>query len=121
MENALAERPGLRALRVAEGPRVERRVDGLDQQRPAGVERGEQRQRGRDRRRPGVGQFGPGDLIVGADHRVVFGQREPVAAVGVEVAVGDVVDELADAPGARADRAIELLLGVAGDQGGEVE
>ena len=62
-----------------------------------------------------VGEFGPLGFLVGLDRRLVFGEREPQADEGVHVAVGDVVDDLADGPAAFAIGRVELRVVEAAD------
>ena len=57
-----------------------------------------------------VMQVGPGCFVVGHDSGIVFRQCEANADEGVHVAIGDVVDELADGPAAFAVGGVELAL-----------
>src|ERR1039457_4188249 len=70
-----------------------------------------------------IGQLGPGLLIVGPNGGLALRQRQAPAYVAVHVAVGDVMDGLADGPPFRAVRCIELRVvqpahGVAVEHGG---
>src|SRR5215831_15987250 len=47
-----------------------------------------------------VGEFSPGALGVGLDRRIVFGQREFESHVSIQMAVGDMMRDLADGPSA---------------------
>src|ERR1700680_130219 len=76
---------------------------------PAAVERFEQGERSLDRRRFGIGKLGPTRFIIGLDGRLVFRQREFEADVGVQVAVRQGMNQLADGPAAWAVGRIELL------------
>ena len=58
----------------------------------------------------------PRRLVVRLDRRVVFGQRQLEADVGVHVAVGHVVHDLTHGPSAGPIRRIELRVGQAGDR-----
>ena len=62
---------------------------------------------GFDRKR-GIGQQGPGVLVVGLDGGLVFGEGEAEADEGVHVGIGDVVDELADGPAAVAVGGVQV-------------
>ena len=55
-----------------------------------------------------VRQAGPGGLVVGLDGGRVLSEGQLDANVGVGVAVGDVVDDLADGPAAFAVGGVEL-------------
>ncbi len=68
----------------------------------------------------GVVQFGPELLIVGLDGGPILGERQADADVCVHVAVGDVVDELADGPATVAVRRIELGVAEAVDSGTQI-
>ena len=68
-----------------------------------------------NRRRGGVGELGPSGFVVGLDGGCVFSQGELGAYVGVEMAIGDVVDDLADSPSAIAIRCVKLVGRKAGD------
>ena len=59
------------------------------------------------------------DSSYGLDRRLVFGEREFEANDGVHVAVGDVMNELADGPAAGAIRRVELRGRETGDGGGQ--
>ena len=69
----------------------------------------EQVQRHRDGRDGHVRQLGPGRFVVGADGGVVLGQGEAVAAVAVQVRVGEVVDDLPATPAAGAVGQLQTL------------
>src|ERR1019366_2003276 len=75
---------------------------------PAGVQAIDELQRYLHRGGARIGQFGPGRLIVGPNGGLALGQRQTPAYVAVHVAVGDVMDGLADGPPFRAVRRIEL-------------
>ncbi len=68
----------------------------------------------------GVGELGPELLVVGLDGGPILGEGEADADVGIHVAVGDVVDELADGPAAVAIGGVELRVVQAGDGGAEI-
>jgi hypothetical protein len=50
----------------------------------------------------------PAIFVIGLDRGLVFGEGETMADVGVHMAVGDVVDDLADGPAAFAIGSVEL-------------
>ena len=86
---------------------------------PALMQCREQHKRGLDG--PGaVRQFGPGGFIVGLDGWPVLGERQFKADVGVDVAVGDVMDELAHGPSAVAVRRVKLGVAQAFDCGAKL-
>ncbi len=89
-------------------------VKGLEEHDPAGVEGFDEFEGPLDGR-GGVVQGGPGLLVVGLDGGPVLGEGEANADDGVHVAVGDVVDELADGPAAFAVWRVELLVAEALD------
>ena len=74
-----------------------------------------------ERRGDAVGEFGPELFFVGLDRGIVLGEGEAEAAVGIDVAVGDVVDELANGPAAVAIGRGELLVGEAAERLAEFE
>ena len=74
-----------------------------------------------ERRGGAIGEFGPELFFVGLDRGVVLGEGEAEAAVGIDVAVGDVVDELANGPAAVAIGRGELLVGEAAERLAEFE
>src|SRR6185369_4216808 len=80
-----------RTLEVLRGHRPQHGV-------PAVVERLEEKQRHFDRRSPRVGELGPAVLFIRLDRRLVLGQRQLEADVGVHMAVRHVVDDLPDGP-----------------------
>jgi hypothetical protein len=87
---------------------------------PAVVEGVEETEREVRRSGAGVGQLGPEFLVVGLDGGPILGEREADADAGIHVAVGDVMDELADSPAAVAVRGVELGGTEAFDGGAEV-
>src|ERR1700688_2453203 len=93
-----------RALPVGRGHPSQRQV-------PASMQGFEQRQRRLDRRGPRLRQLHPQRLVVGTDGRLVLGQRQLAAEIGVQVAVRHMVDELADGPTARPVGSVELERG----------
>ena len=64
-----------------------------------------------------VGEFGPAGFEVGLDGWYVLGEREFEASESVHVAVGNVMDQLADGPAAGPVGRVELLVVEAGDGG----
>ena len=64
-----------------------------------------------------VGEFGPAGFEVRLDRGDILGEREFETGEGVHVAVGDVMDQLADGPAAGAVGRVELLVVEAGDCG----
>ncbi len=66
-----------------------------------------------------VGQRGDGGFVVRLDRRRVFGERPPRADEPVQVAVGQVVDDLPQRPSAVAVGRVELGVGQAVDRGAE--
>ena len=80
---------------------LEIRVRHRPQQRgPAPVQRIQQIERILNRRRRRVRQLSPAILGVGLDHRLGFGEREPEPHIGVQVAVRQVMYNLAKGPAA---------------------
>jgi hypothetical protein len=69
--------------------------------------------------RGGVRELGPRRLVVRLDRRILFRERELEARVGVQVAVGDVVDELVYGPPARAIRSLPAVGSESGDGGAQ--
>ena len=97
------------AFRVNEGAPPLLGLKRLQQYDPARMQRFDELERpldGGDR----VMQIGPGGFVVGHDGGIVFRQCEANADEGVHVAVGNVVDELADGPAAFAVGRIQLDL-----------
>ena len=74
------------------------------------MQRVEQIEGNLDRHMLRVGKLGPGGFVVRLDGRLILGQRQLEARVCVQVAVGDVMHELAspsslrDGTGSRAGR-----------------
>lgn len=66
-----------------------------------------------------IGEVGPGGFVIGVDGGPVFSEREFEADQADAVAVGDVMDELADGPAAFALGGVELGLIEAIDSGAE--
>ncbi len=84
-------------------------LERLQEHHPARMQRLDELERpldGGDR----VMEVSPGTLVVGRDGGIVFGECEAHANEGVHVAVGDVVNELADGPAAFAVGRVELGL-----------
>src|SRR5215469_9169919 len=63
-----------------------------------------------------VFEFGPGVFVVSLDGGHVFGERQLAADIGVQMAVGDMVDDLLYRPSAFAVRGIKLLFVQTGDR-----
>ena len=82
--------------------------EGREQEDPAGVESFEKLKRKTGRCVFGVGEFGPGFFAVGFDERRIFGEGEAETRVAVQVAIGDVVEELTHGPAVRAIGCVEL-------------
>ena len=91
----------------------------FEEKDPAHVESGEEEERDINFRSGGVGEFGPEFFSVRLDDGGVFREGETEAEVGVHVAIGQVVDGLADGPAAGAVRRFELGGGEIGDGGAE--
>jgi hypothetical protein len=87
---------------------------------PACVKVLEQRERDLDRNFAAVVEFGPGGFVVRLDAGFVFCERELEAHVGVDVRVGNVVNDLANGPSAGAIRRVELLGSESGNSGAHV-
>jgi hypothetical protein len=87
---------------------------------PTGVEVLEQRERDFGWDFSAVGEFGPGGFVVRLDAGFVFCERELEAHVGVDVRVGNVVNDLANGPSAGAIRRVELLGSESGNSGAHV-
>ena len=83
------------------------------------MEGGEEEQGDVDFGGGGVGEFGPEFFGVGFDDGGVFGEGEAAADVGIHVAIGDVVDGLANRPAAGTVGGIELGGSEAVDRGAE--
>ena len=66
-----------------------------------------------------VGQSRPGGFVVGLDGGPVLGERELEADVGVGVAVGEVMHDLAHGPAAVAIGRVELGVVEAADRGAQ--
>lgn len=93
--------------------------EGAQQEHPAVVQGVEETERELGGRGEGVGEFGPELFVVGLDGGPVLGEGEADADDRVHVAVGDVVDELADGPATVAVRCVELSGAEAVDGGTE--
>ena len=63
-----------------------------------------------DRHLVSVGQFDPSVLFVGLDSRLLLCKRQPEAAMGIHVAVGDMMNQLADRPATGAVRSVQLFI-----------
>jgi hypothetical protein len=94
--------------------------EGTQQDYPTVVQCVEETKREVGRSGAGIGQLGPEFLVVRLDGGPVLGEREADADAGVHVAVGDVMDELADSPAAVTVRRVELDRAEAFDGGAEV-
>ena len=94
--------------------------EGAKQEHPAVMQCVKETEREIGGSREGVGQLGPELLVVGLDDGPVLGEREADADVGVHVAVGEVMHELADGPAAVAVRRVELGGTEAFDGGAEI-
>src|ERR1019366_9201858 len=90
-------------------------AEGFEQQGPAGVQAFDELQGWLHGAGARIGQFRPGLLIVGADSGLRLGERQAQADIAVHVAVGDVVDSLADGPTAGPVWGIELRIVQAAD------
>jgi len=97
-------------------------VEGLQHGCPAAMNAGEDSQRESDGA-VRVGERGPCLFVVAGDDGRVLGEGEADADEGVHMAVGDVVDELADGPSAVAVGRVDLGVGESGggvlDRGGQ--
>lgn len=102
-----------------EGPLPLSLGERFEEQDPPHVEGGEEEQGDIDFGGGGVGEFGPEFFGVGFNEGGVFGESEAEAEVGVEVAVGDVVDGLTNGPATGAVGRFELGGGEAFDGGAE--
>ncbi len=89
-------------------------VERAQQEHQPAVHRVEQVERQRHRRPAGVFHLGPELFRIRLDGRVVFAQGELHARVGVHVAVGGVVDDLAHRPAVGAVGRVELRVGQPG-------
>jgi hypothetical protein len=94
--------------------------EGLEEHDPAGVEGFDELERPLDGGAGGVVEGGPGLLVIGLDGGPVFGEGEANAGDGVHVAVGDVMDELADGPAVVAVGCVELRVAEAVDSVAEL-
>ena len=93
------------------------RADLLQDQNPTPVEGVQKIERQPHRRGPRVAQLGPPRLLVRPDGGARLGERELEAGVGVEMAVRNVVDDLANGPPTGAVGGVELLRGKPRDGG----
>ena len=84
--------------------------EGLEHHDPAGVEAFDELEGPLDWGGGGVMEGGPGFFVVRLDGGPVLGEGEADAGEGVHVAVGHVVDELADGPAAFAVGGGELVV-----------
>src|SRR5712691_7483477 len=84
------------------------RFQQAQQAHPPVMQRVEQGQRNLQRRGLDVGCGGPAIFLVGLDDGSIFGQREFEADVGVHVALGNVVGDLAHRPTAITVRSFDL-------------
>jgi hypothetical protein len=96
-------------FRMAEAAMPLRIVQRLEHHDPAGVKRFDQFEGPLDRG-DGIVQRRPGLLVVGLDGWPILGEGQPGTDEGVHVAVGDVVDDLADGPASVAVGGIELFM-----------
>jgi hypothetical protein len=88
----------LAQLRMAKGAGVVRVTEPFKEVGPALVQARKQQERGLDRRRGGVGEFGPGSFLVRLDEWRIFSERQPEARVAINMTVGQVMDDLAHGP-----------------------
>src|SRR5262245_35310054 len=91
-------------LWVMKGTRKVARRQAAKECHPTEVYRVQQIERDRDIPGTRVGQLGPFRLVVGFDGRLLLGERQAEPDVGIDVAVGNMVDDLANSPSARAIR-----------------
>jgi hypothetical protein len=91
-----------------------------EEEHPAVVQGIEKTERELGGRRASVVEFGPELFIVAFDDGPVLGEGETRTDVSIHVAVGNVMDELADGPAAFAIRGVELDGAEAFDGGAEV-
>src|SRR5438128_1614543 len=95
---------------VGEGPRPlvggKRSKEGY----PSLVECIEQIQRQVHRSRFCVLKVSPGALVIWFDRRLPLRKRETISNVAVDMAIGDVMQQLPDGPAIRTIRRIELLI-----------
>ena len=89
---------------------------GFEQRNPARVQRVDEDQRAIDGQAR-VGQARPGGFVVGLDGGPILGERELEADVGIGVAVGEVMHDLAHGPAAVAIGRVELRIAQAADRG----
>jgi hypothetical protein len=91
-----------------------------EEEHPAVVQGIEETERELGGRSAGVVELGPEFLIVAFDDGPILSEGEAGADAGIHVAVGNVVDELADGPAAFAIGGVELGGAEAFDGGAEV-
>src|ERR1700728_2534849 len=82
--------------------------EGAQEDGPAGVEALNEVEGGVDGGNAGVVKLSPEFFVVALDHRPFFSEGETRADIGVHVAVGNVVDKLADGPAAFTVGGVEL-------------
>jgi len=95
-------------------------LQGSEKQDPAGVQAFENLKRKIDGSGPSIGKIGPELLVVRFDGGPVLGEGEAHADVRVHMAVGEMVNQLADGPAALSVRGIELSVAQAVDGGAQV-
>ena len=86
----------------------------LKQCDPALMQSSEENKRDLDGQPATISQLSPRSLVVGFDGWPFLGKGELEADVGIGVAVGEVMNELANSPAAVAIRCVELRIGKAG-------
>ena len=91
-----------------------------EQRDPALMERVDELERDLSGELAAIGEVGPGGYVVGIDGGPIFSERELETDQADAVAVGDVMDELADGPAAFAIGGVELGWGESVDGGAEV-
>ena len=105
----LLQRQNPSVLRMPEAASEIGRIHRAQYSHPTKVKRVEQLQRYFDWNPPRICELGPRGFVVRLDRRLVFGERELEAGVGVEMAVGYVMYDLFHGPSARTVSGLELV------------
>lgn len=118
MPGVVAERPIQVKLAPFGMPERAREIgftEGTQQCKPSGMQPFEQGKRELNWRSFCVRELGPSSLFIGLDRRGIFGERQPDSLVAIQVAVGQMVDNLTNSPTAGAIWRVELRLAQPGN------
>jgi hypothetical protein len=117
MPSVLAERPvqiNLAPFGMAERACEFGFIEGTQQFKPSGMQGFEERKGELNGCGFCVCELGPRSFFIDLDCRGTFGEREPDSLVTIQVAVGEMVDNLTNGPTAGAIRGIKLSLAQSG-------